>query len=119
MIYPLTILFTFLFIFYQKYQFQDLKYIRNTKWKTLGWLMKALFIVAVYLSQYFTTSWQDCLLSGVVSWVLFEFGYNRIVLKADWFYVGASSIQDNLLGKRKWVVMGVSLIGSIIIRWVS
>lgn len=119
MIYALTISFTLLFILYQKFQFQDLKYIRNTKWKLYGWLMKAEVIAACYVMQFYSCTWQDCFLSGVLSWVIFELGYNKIVLKADWFYVGFSSIQDNFLGKWKWAVMGLALIVSVWIRFVK
>ena len=119
MIYLFTILFTALFIGYQKFQFQDLKYIRNTKWKLYGWLMKAELIAACYVMQFFSCTWQDCLLSGVLNWITFEFAYNKIVLKTGWFYVGASSIQDNKLGKWKWAVMGVCLIISVILKILS
>lgn len=118
MIYLLSILFTILFLLYQRYQFRDMKYNRNTTWKTYGWFMKALVIVACYVMQYFTCTWQDCLLTGVISWILFELGYNKIVLKgANLFYVGQSSVQDNTLKKWKWVVMAASLILSIYLLW--
>lgn len=119
MIYLFTILFTALFIYYQKFQFQDLKYIRNTRWKLYGWLMKAELIAACYVMQFFSCAWQDCLLSGVLNWIIFELAYNKIVLKTGWFYVGFSSIQDNKLGKWKWAAMGVCLIISITLKILS
>lgn len=120
MIYAASILFTFFFLMYQRYQFRDMKYERNTKWKLWAWVMKAEVISVCYFIPQFPPTWQDCLLSGVLMWVLFELGYNKIALiGANLFYIGQSSIQDNKLGKWKWVVMGVSLVTSIIIKWVS
>lgn len=121
MIYALTIVFTFLFIFYQKEQYNDLLSLKKygsvkNRWKVWGWFMKFLFIVAIFLSQFFTTSYQDCLLSGSISWVIFELFYNKIVLKEKWFYVGQSSIQDNKLGFSKWYVMAGVLIASVLIK---
>ena len=121
MIYVAFILFTALFLLYQKEQYNDLLSNKKTgieknKWKVYGWCMKALLIVAIFCSQFVSTAWQDCFLSGVIGWVLFEFGYNKIVLNVDWFYVGRSSIQDNRLGKYKWLAMAVFLIGAILIK---
>ena len=120
MIYAASIVFTFFFLMYQRYQFRDMKYERNTKWKFWAWCMKAEIIAISYYAHLFPPSWQDCLLSGVLMWVLFELGYNKIVLiGSNLFYVGQSSKQDNGLKKWKWLVMGICLIVSIIIKWLS
>lgn len=121
MIYIFFISFTMLFLFYQKEQYNDLLSNKKTgivknRWKIYGWLMKAIVIVAVFLSQFTFTSWQDCFLSGVIGWILFEFGYNKIVLNVDWFYVGRSSIQDNKLGKYKWLIMAIFIISAILTK---
>lgn len=120
MIYPLTILFTFCFVMYQKYQQADLisfhKYEeRNTKWKSWANMMKVIFVGSCYLMQIFPSSWQDYLLSASIGSLAFEFGMNKIALKREWFFNGKSSKFDKL-GKWKWIALFAFLIISITVK---
>jgi hypothetical protein len=115
MIYIITILFTLSFVMYQKYQFIDMKYMRNVKWKTWANVMKVLVFAGCYTSQLFPSLWQDYLLSAAICSLVFEFGYNKIAIKQDWFFNGASSKFDSL-GKWKWIALFAFLIISITVK---
>jgi len=115
MVYILSILFTGAFVFYQKYQFKDLRNQRNTKWKTWANVMKGLFFLSFLVPH--KTTWQDVNLAISISALQFEFMYNKVVLKVDWFFYGNSSLFDKLKNW-KWVVLFLSLILSLITKFI-
>lgn len=119
MIYLLSILFTLCFVFYSKYQFQDLKNTRNTKWKTWGVLMRTLFFISTFLLQLFPNSWQDYLLAGSINILLFEIGINVIALNAPVFWKGYSGKLDIYLGNKKWFLIFALILTSLIIKIIT
>jgi len=116
MIYVLSILFTILFVYYSKYQFKDLKTIRNIQWKIYGVGMRVLFFVGCFLSQFINSHWQDYLLAGCINIFLFEIGINVIALNANMFWKGRSSVIDNEIGQYKWLIMSLLILFSLLIK---
>ena len=105
---------------YQKYQQADLisfhrNATRNTGWKSWANMMKVMFIGGCYLMQVFPSIWEDYLLSASIGALAFEFGMNKIALKQEWFFNGASSKFDTL-GKWKWIALFAFLIISITVK---
>ena len=115
MIYIISILFTISFVFYQKHQFIDLKWKRDTGWKFWANVMKVTLLAGCYVSQFMPSAWQDYILSLAICSLVFELGYNKIAINKEWLYVGASSHFDKL-GKWKWIILLVFLIISITIK---
>lgn len=113
MIYIFSLLFTTAFVFYQRSQFRDLKYKRNTEWKTWANVMKALFFLAFLVPH--NTTWQDVYLTISITALQFELMYNKIALNTNWFYSGNSSLFDKLK-TWKWVILFTSLILSLILK---
>lgn len=105
MIYIISCLFTILFVYYSKYQFKDIKPLRNTTWKSYGVSMRILFFIGCFLCQLFNSTWQDYLLAGSINILLFEIGINLIALNTKIFHIGTTSEFDKTLGKYKWYVM--------------
>ena len=116
MIYIFAILLAISQCYYQRYQFNDLKWDRDIRWKYWRIVTTILTFVTILMSQYVTTSWQDLLLTSSIYWVFFEVGTNVISLNAGWFYVGKSSFTDNKFGKNKWYLMAFYLLISTIIK---
>ena len=109
-IYWITILFTLLFVFYQKHQLIDTRKTkgqRDTTWKTYANLMKALFfgqfLIPVDSSVY------DVLLTSAICAIVFEVGYNIIAMGQKWYFYGTSSDFDKL-GYWKWLVLFIYLL---------
>ena len=113
--YALSILFTLAFVLYQKHQFSDSFRLRNIKWKYYGNAMKVLFFAAPFLMQRYPAGWQDYLLAGVISILLFEMLINVIALKKNLLFIGSSSATDKL-GKWKWIIMFALLLVTIFIK---
>lgn len=115
MIYLLSILFTLAFIMYQKHQFNDLVKVRDLRWKTWANVIRGIFFFQFLLPV--QADWKDVFLSISVCALLFEFGYNKIVLKVDLFYNGKTSYFDSL-GKLKWIIIFVSLFISSLLKFI-
>jgi hypothetical protein len=115
MIYLTSILFTLLFVYYSKYQFQDQRK-RNFEWKKFGASMRVLFFVSCFLVQFFQSDWKDYLLAGSINILLFEIGINVIALQMPIFYNGTTGVLDKKLKSTKWYLMFVLLILSIILK---
>ena len=116
MVYIFSILFTIAFVFYQRSQFKDLTYRRNTEWKTWANVMRTLFFLAFLVPH--NTTWQDVYLTISIVALQFEFMYNKVVLKTGWFYSGNSSLFDKLK-TWKWVILFISLIFSLILKFTT
>lgn len=115
MIYPLTILFTLCFVFYSKYQFEDVREgweRAKGKWHPYGAVMRALPFAIAFIE----TDWKDVVLAGVISIIIFEIGINVIALKKEWNYVGSTAKSDRMFGKYKWYGMVALLIAAVVIR---
>lgn len=107
MIYLFTVLYFTALVFYQRSQFRDLKYKRNTEWKTWANVMKGLFFGQFLIPINIT--WQDVLLVWSITSIQFEIMYNLIVLKTYMFYNGTTSKFDKL-GNWKWIILIAFLI---------
>jgi len=117
MIYLISCLFTIFFVFYSKYQFKDLKQVRNIQWKVWGVAMRVLLFLGCYAMQFFPSHWKDYLLAGSLNIALFEWGINVIALNApSILWAGYSSKIDNALGKWKWYIMGIFILITILIK---
>lgn len=104
------------FVFYQKYQKNDLilfhgKGVRDTRWKPWANAMKITIIIPLFLIWF----WTRVLLLVIVWAIAFEFLTNLLGLTRDWFYVGKSSDFDKK-GNAKWYVLGGFLIVIIILN---
>ena len=119
MIYIFAILLAISQCYYQRYQFNDLKWDRDIRWKYWRIVSNILIYGTIMISKFFTTTWQDLLLSISIYWIVFEIGTNIISLSAKWFYVGKSSALDNNFGKYKWYLMALYLLISIIIKFLT
>lgn len=118
MIYIFAVLLAICQCYYQKYQFNDLRFDRDIRWK--HWRIVTTFVTffALFLSQFVTILWEDLLLCTSIYWIVFELGTNKISLNANWFYVGKSSFTDNKIGKYKWVLMAVFFAISLILKYI-
>lgn len=114
MIYILSIAFTLAFIMYQKHQFNDLVMERDVRWKTWANVMKGLFFFQFLLPV--QADWRDVFLTASICALVFEFGYNRIVLNKGWFFNGESSLFDSI-GVWKWIILFSSLLISSLIKF--
>lgn len=113
MIYILSILFTFAFVYYTKWQFKSS---RTGKWHNYGLAMRILAISSPFISQYFHCSWEDLVLAAVINMILWDVLINIIALKTRWDYVGSTSRLDITIGKRKWKLYFLFLITTILIK---
>lgn len=119
MIYLVTILFTLSFIFYSKYQFEDEKAgwsLAKSKWHPFGMSMRVLFFAALICSQFFPFDWWDLILAAVINVILIDVGINVIALHIKWNYEGSTAKTDKLLGKTKWYIYAVTLLGAAILK---
>lgn len=116
MIYLISCLFTLFFVYYSRYQFRDLKTVRNTNWKAWGVLMRVTIFAGGFLLQLFPSPWQDYLLAGGINILLFEIGINTIALGGPVFWRGYSSKIDNIFGQYKWYIYGLFLAVTLFIR---
>lgn len=116
MIYIFAILFAISQCYYQKYQFNDLKFQRDIRWKYWRIITSALVFLMVFISQFVTYLLVDLLLASSIYWIVFEIGTNVISLGADWLYVGRSSFTDNKIGKHKWSLMVLFLLISLLLK---
>ena len=116
MIYIISIIFTLLFVIYSKWQFSDDRAETSGKWHGWGMAMRITFFIGCFLVQKFPASWQDYLLAGSISIIAWEIGINMIALLQKWYYVGATAEFDKKLGMKKWLLMGIVLIITILIK---
>jgi hypothetical protein len=101
------------FVFYQKSQFNDLLKKRNTQWKTWANVIKGILLVSFLVPH--NTTWQDVFLALCIGALQFEFMYNKIVIKQDWFFYGTTSEFDELKNW-KWVFLFFFLALSIVLK---
>lgn len=116
MIYIFAILLAICQCFYQRYQFNDLKWERDIRWKYWRIITTSVTFIMVFLAQFVTFLWVDLLLASAIYWIVFEVGTNVISLSADWLYVGMSSFTDNKIGKYKWYLMALFLLISLLLK---
>jgi hypothetical protein len=90
--------------------------VRNIQWKIYGVGMRVLFFIGCFLSQFITSDWQDYLLAGCLNIFLFEIGINVIALNSYIFWKGASGVIDNKIGQWKWLIMGLLIVFSSLIK---
>lgn len=123
MIYLFFTAFTVAFVLYTRFQLIDVKMEKGSprRWHPFGWVMRAT-VVAIpmyYALTHTFPRWQDVLLAACINILVFEVGINVIALHKDFLYNGGTAQLDKRLGKWKWVVYLLALIGSAIIEAVS
>lgn len=116
MIYLLSILFTFLFVFYSKHQFIDDKGGPSGKWHGFGMAIRISMFIIPFIMQYFSTDWTDYLLAGTINIFLWEILINKIALDIDWFHIGITSKLDIRFNKTKWFIYGGFILIALIIK---
>lgn len=125
MIYLGSILFTLCFALYFKWQNQDeydgtFSYNKNDKkWHFYGAGMRFLFFATLlYYSIFPPLLIKDVILATVISMPLYDIFINIFALKKPIFYPGSSSSYDKFLGKFKWVLYLLLIIGSLVYYFV-
>ena len=121
MIFVLSILSTFVFVVYSKWQFSDDRGDTSGKWHPWGAALRALLFVTAYIMQKFPASWQDYLLAGSICMLAWEIGINLIALiKVKWNYVGTTAKTDIKFRKYHWLFyfgfLGISILIRIFIK---
>ncbi len=101
-IYFLSIVFTLLFVIYQKWQFSDDRGKTQGKWHTYGMFLRLWFFIALFVTKYYPSEMEDFVLAGAINIVLWEVGVNIFSLNEKWNHVGTTSVIDVKLGKKKW-----------------
>ena len=115
-IYIFSVVYALLLCLYQRHQFNDLKTIRDIRWKTYRVITSAFIYSSIYIATYIDITLKDLLLGGSIFWVVFELGTNVISLNSPLLYVGKSSILDNKLDKYKWIFIFGFFVLSLIIK---
>lgn len=108
MIYAFAISLAFTHCMYQRYQFSDLRNIRNLTWKRWR-IIECVVIFAGILLQ---PDLYQLFVAGALYWAAFEIGTNIISLNRPALFVGNSGGFDSL-GKWKWLVILFTLILSL------
>ena len=116
LIYIFSVVYALLLCLYQRHQFNDLKTIRDIRWKTYRVITSAFVYSSIYIATYIEITLKDLLLGGSIFWVVFELGTNVISLNSPPLYVGKSSILDNKLDKYKWFLIFGFFVLSLIIK---
>lgn len=115
MIYPLSILFTLIFVLYSKWQFSEVRGESEGKWHPYGMIMRWMLFLTPFVMQYFPNNWKDYLLAGAINIILWEFGINKLALNKHLLYKGKI---DEKLGKKKWWIYFGFLLLTLIIKYV-
>lgn len=111
-VYPLSFLFTTLFVLYQKWQFSDDRGLTQGKWHLYGALMRLVTFCGFFINP----SLEDILLAGTINILLFELLINKVALNKNWLFVGSTAVFDLKLGKYKWLIMLSFLLISLYIK---
>jgi hypothetical protein len=124
------ILFTVSFALYTKWQNVHAKYgyysvlpqaiKAQNRWHAYGFIMKALVFLYPVAALFVKPTWQDIVLGVSVSAPLWSICINKLALGKDWFYSGVDRDPNHFewddLGKFKWVLYGVGIIGAICLK---
>jgi len=114
------LLFTITFVFYQKYQLKELKGDLSSKahWHTLGLILRLIAAAFLLIPAYLTKniSLTDILLISTLSTTVWELLTNKITLNRNWLYFGFTSKTDKFLGKKKWVILLITILISILLK---
>lgn len=116
MIYPVSILATFFFVVYSKWQFSDDRGETSGKWHGWGLAMRASIFIGCFTMQKFPSSFEDYLLAGAICCVLWEIGINVIALAQKPLYIGGTSKMDIKFRKYHWLIYFGFLAISILIK---
>lgn len=119
MIYITSIIFTLILVFYQKYQFLANRGVSNDKYHPLGLALRAAFFLPFLgLILGFTTNLKDLILALILNGFLFDVLINVIALGVRPFYVGTTSVFDKTIGKFKWIIWAILLVGAIVYKFI-
>lgn len=118
-IYLYVFIYCIAWAYFHKYQFLDLKTVRNIRWKSWRIIISIISVLGIYLGQFIHIDWKDVFLACSLGWWVFEIGVNVIGLNENWFYIGGSSQFDNKYKKNKWYIMMIPVIISIIIKLIK
>jgi hypothetical protein len=117
MIYILSLLFTTSFILYSKWQFIDDRGGVSGKWHPYGAIMRIIAVFTPFLMQeYGTANWKDYLLVGAINIAWWEIGINIIALGQKWWHIGTTAKFDIKLKSKKWILIGILLVVSVLIK---
>lgn len=120
MIYLLSLISTFLFVVYSKWQFSDDRGETSGKWHPWGLMLRGSIPVSCFIMQHFPAPWQSYLLACALCGLAWEIGINIIALKQPWNYVGKTSKIDIATRKYHWILffgfVGVALLIKIFVK---
>lgn len=105
MIYIVSIIFTVVFVIYQKWQFIDDCGGVSGKWHKWGALLRVILFGGGYLLQKFPSTWQDYIFAASINILMWEILINIVALKQHWWYNGSTASFDKILGQYKWIIM--------------
>ena len=120
LIYLLITSFTFCFVMYTKYQFEDMKDTWQTakrKWHPWGAGMRVIIVLIAVFQSVYSVPLIDIGLAAMVNVILWDVLVNIIALKVKWNYVGFTAQTDRWTGKKRWVLYAVSLLLFIILKF--
>lgn len=118
--YLYNFLFSAIFAFYTKYQFQDEKLgFAHSKglWHKYGLAMRLMIAGAFVAAQFVSFTWKDMYLAGSIDMPLWDILINVVALNMPWNYNGSTSKTDKLMKKGKWLFYAVNLIAAIIVKF--
>jgi hypothetical protein len=118
--YLYNFLFTAIFAFYTKYQFEDEKAgfaHSKSEWHKYGLAMRLMLAGAFVASQFVAFTWKDMLLAGAIDMPLWDILINVVALNVAWNYRGSTSTTDKLITGVKWLAYAGFLIGAIVLKF--
>lgn len=122
LIYLTSILFTIAFVFYTKYQFEDMHTTwasAQRKWHPFGGFMRVLFFVGLAVEHFYPSTIWDLILAGVINIILWDILVNVIDLHMKWNYEGSTAATDKKLGRIKWYVYAGMLVSAAVAKILS
>lgn len=115
-------LFTITFVYYQKYQFMEVRG-QNPQEASRMWHRLGMFMRFIVLAAFLIPLWpalaptiQDIILAGAINIFVWDMGINKIALNVSIWHLGTTAVKDKLIGKHQWKIYTVILAIAILIK---
>lgn len=98
----LTLIYTFSWVRFQKYQFLERNYdivAKHPEYSKKWHFWKGINQVSFFGIMLFTIGWKLTLLNALIFWVLFDALINKLILKRPFFFVGTTAFTDVTIQK--------------------
>lgn len=122
LIYLIPLSFNLAFAIYTRFQLEDMNAgaaKAQRKWHPVGGIMRFQIYALAAAEIFFPAGIWDLVISGVISWPLWDILINIIALHQKWNYVGTTAETDKKFGQMKWYAYAVALIGAGIADYFS